>query len=258
MTSHHLHHVPAGDSSIAEAIVIVPLGATEQHGPHLPLGTDSIIVDRVAHSAAKIIGPTIKALVAPVIPIGYSENHLRFGTTASARIDTYISLLRDTCMSLLATGVRHLFLLNGHGGNVDAMNVVARDVGIASGKTIGAGSYWTLAEANLAGLQGRPVRIPGHAGDFETSMMLHLCSKLVRDHRVKSLPAPSPADPPHLRIESPTRRIGATGVTDDAANASAPNGSKYFTAIVDGVGASLMRYYGAATEQLPSHPLQAE
>jgi creatinine amidohydrolase len=101
--------------------VIIPVGATEQHGPHLPLCTDSINIQAVAEDAARIE----RVLVAPTVVYGVSDNHLAFSGTISVRPQTLSALLVDVGTSLLRHGFRRLLLLNGHGGNYDAMSIAA-------------------------------------------------------------------------------------------------------------------------------------
>src|SRR5438067_67145 len=94
-------------------VVIIPVGATEQHGPHLPLCTDSINIEAVAEDAAR--AETV--LVAPTITYGVSENHLAFCGTIAVRPQTLTAVLVDIGESILSHGFSRLLLLNGHGGN---------------------------------------------------------------------------------------------------------------------------------------------
>jgi len=100
-----------------ETTVVLPLGATEQHGPHLPAGTDFFTVDRLAQAAAERAAAEIAITVTPALPFGSSNHHLIFGATLSLRTETYYRVLNDLLRSLVTDGFRRIFLLNGHGGN---------------------------------------------------------------------------------------------------------------------------------------------
>src|SRR5215471_4901645 len=87
-----------------ETLVIVPLGATEQHGPHLPVGTDFFTVDHLAHEAARVVAAKLPVLVAPSLPFGSSDHHLPFGGTFSLQTETYYHVLCDLLKSLALGG----------------------------------------------------------------------------------------------------------------------------------------------------------
>ena len=171
----------------ADTLVVLPLGATEQHGPHLPSGTDFLTIDHVARYAAARASAEISVTVAPVLPFGCSDHHLIFGATLSLHTESYYRVLTDLIRSLVTDGFRRIFLLNGHGGNHELAQLAARDVALELPARVGAGSYWTIAWDALIELQAHlGCRLPGHAGTFETSMMLALDPDLVgaeRPHR---------------------------------------------------------------------------
>ena len=112
----------------ATPTVVLPLGATEQHGPHLPAGTDFFTVDRLAQAAAERAATEIAITVAPALPFGSSDHHLIFGATLSLRTDTYYRVLNDLLRSLVTDGFHRIFLLNGHGGNHELAQLAARDI----------------------------------------------------------------------------------------------------------------------------------
>src|SRR5687768_1780092 len=100
-----------------EALVILPLGATEQHGPHLPSGTDTFAVSSIAQKAAELAAGHIPVVVTPPLPFGSSAHHLVFGATLSLSTETYYRALCDLIESLVQDSFAKIFLLNGHGGN---------------------------------------------------------------------------------------------------------------------------------------------
>src|SRR6476646_1985783 len=94
-------------------LLVLPLGATEQHGPHLPTGTDFLTVEHLAREAAHQIAADLPVLVAPTLPFGCSEHHLPFGGTLSFTTETYYWILCDLLRSLVLDGFQQIFLLNG-------------------------------------------------------------------------------------------------------------------------------------------------
>src|SRR5262245_30841890 len=107
-----------------EALVVLPVGAIEQHGPHLPVGTDYFVVEHIARAAAMSLADRVPILVAPALPFGSSHHHLPFGGTLSLSTETYYRALRDLAESLIASGFRRIFILNGHGGNNELIQLV--------------------------------------------------------------------------------------------------------------------------------------
>jgi creatinine amidohydrolase len=177
------------------ALAVLPVGETEQHGPHLATGTDHLIVESIAHAAAEAAADAADVLVAPTIPFGFSAHHLAFGATVSISTRTLSAFLEDACRSLLASGFPRLIILNGHGGNDELVRVVARQVATDTGQVVAATSYWVLAWDRLVNLGvQRFGRLPGHAGVFETSMLTALRPDIPRtaavprtvDHLVRS------------------------------------------------------------------------
>ena len=177
-----LHEITRQDaaSRAADALVVLPVGATEQHGPHLPLGTDFLIVEHITRAAARAARRGIDVLVAPTVQVGSSHHHLPFGGTISLATEHYYSALSDMVESLIQSGFRRIFILNGHGGNHELIQLVARDLALKHACNLGAASYWDLAREALA--QREPDlsgHLPGHAGEFETSLIMALRPELV-------------------------------------------------------------------------------
>jgi creatinine amidohydrolase len=171
------------------ALVVLPVGATEQHGPHLPVGTDSLTIEYLARAAATVAAAQIPVLVAPTLPFGSSHHHLPFGGTMSLGTETYYRVLYDLVESLLTSGFRQIFLLNGHGGNSELMQLVVRDLALKHPSRLAAASYWTVAWEALVEEEAHvPGRLPGHAGAFETSQVMALRPDLVKERRQPNLP----------------------------------------------------------------------
>jgi creatinine amidohydrolase len=171
---------------LARAIAVLPLGATEQHGPHLPLSVDANLAHSMVQIAATHLPPDLPALFLPVQRIGYSPEHTAFAGTLSLKAETVMRLWTDIAESVSASGVNKLVLFNTHGGHVGLMDVVARELRTRLGMLVYGVSWFNLP---MLDAQGRDVaalfsadehRFGIHAGDIETSMMLALRPEQVR------------------------------------------------------------------------------
>ena len=163
------------------AIVVVPVGSIEQHGPHLPVKVDALLATEVARRAALKVQTHQPILVTPTVWCGLAEHHMDFCGTLTLDFETFHALLRNLCRSIRHHGFRRIFLLNGHGGNIAALNVICSElVRELDGLRVVSGTYWTIPEvaekfAEILEVQ-QNVR---HAGEAETSMMLALEPELV-------------------------------------------------------------------------------
>jgi creatinine amidohydrolase len=169
-----------GERMAAGALAVLPLASTEQHGPHLPLGTDATIVSETARRAAEAVAGTVPVLLAPTVTVGFSEHHMGFPGTLTLSVPTFIAVVTETCESLVRHGCRKLLLLNGHGGNHELAQVVVRQMVARHELAIGAASYWDVALAALHRVGAEALGlIPGHSAGFETTCMLALRPDLV-------------------------------------------------------------------------------
>ena len=165
------------------ATVILPLGATEQHGPHLPLGTDTF---RAAALAERLAAQLPGSLVAPVLPVGCSDEHRRFSGLLSLDCETLATVIVNCAQRMADWGVRQLVLLSAHGGNDQALALAAERINqqlprlhlwvLPAELTMMSKALLAVAEKdNIA-----PETVGIHAGESETSEMLHLRPDLVR------------------------------------------------------------------------------
>jgi len=159
--------------SLSERIFVVPLGSMEQHGKHLPLFTDSLIVGHVADRVEALRSERI--VVLPVQWLGHSPHHRRFGCV-SLDLFPYIELIRGLCRSLIAMGARRILLLNGHGGNdvpcKAALRELKSEFESLSDLYVAYATYWNLAAAEFTAIRESPVGGMGHACEMETSILL--------------------------------------------------------------------------------------
>lgn len=170
--------------SRSDVVVVAPIAACEQHSLHLPTFTDTILVTGVAEGVEQRLPD--KVLLLPTLWFGASAHHLRFGGTLSAEVDTHVTILEDLLSPLLADGFRRVLVLNGHGGNIDTMQVALRRLQPQyTDRLLTAASYWDLAAAELAALAEGPRKQMGHACEFETSMVMALRPDLVRRDMIR-------------------------------------------------------------------------
>ena len=232
----------------AEALVVLPTGATEQHGPHLPVGTDTFAVTRVARAAAAGVAGEIPIIVAPTLPFGSSHHHLPFGGTMSLGTETYYRVLCDLAGSLITGGFRRIFILNGHGGNDELTQLAARDLALKHDAHLAAASYWNAAWVALTDAGGhQDGGLPGHAGFFETSLVMALRPELVREPRPRRDDAPG-GDPRPIRTyraEFHGSWQSFDGYTDSPARADGARGRAFLDAAAGAVGRAFVEFYAA-------------
>jgi creatinine amidohydrolase len=227
MTFPELRQVPRD-----KILVLAPIAACEQHSRHLPTFTDTLLVTGVADGVETQLSDRVLQL--PTLWFGASAHHLRFGATLSAEVDTHVAMLCDLLVPLLDDGYQRILLLNGHGGNIDTMQMALRRLQPRyQNKQLSAASYWDLAAAELAALAEGPRKNMGHACEFETSMVMALRPDLVRQDQIESDPPP---EEPALRgltlAEDMHQRTdhGCVGYPDLA---SAAKGRKFLDAAIE-------------------------
>ena len=222
-------------------IVVLPLGSVEQHGRHLALGTDSMLAHAVALAATERCKPAVAVLPPPWY--GFSAHHMRFAGTVTLRLDTLLSLVEDIAESVVAHGFRRLLVVNGHGGNNGAIDVLASKLGHRHyGRArIACLTYFQLAREAIAELRQSAPGGMGHACEFETSVMLHLRPELVAMERAETtypktgsrylttdLLGGSAARTYHDFAD-----LSPSGTLGDPSLASAEKGAQFFAAAVE-------------------------
>ena len=156
-----------------DAIVLLPVGSIEQHGPHLPVETDSRLAEEVSVRAAGLVSATHAIVVAPTVWTGLSEHHMGFAGTISVSFSTFAAVLKDICETIQRHGFKKLMLVNGHGGNIAALQVLVGELSRALPHPVKALTYCHLescAQAYADILEDQTK--VHHAGEAETSMML--------------------------------------------------------------------------------------
>jgi len=162
-------------------VAVLPVAATEQHGPHLPLSVDTTLVDGVIAASLPHLPDSLDALFLPTQAVGKSNEHMRFPGTLTLSAETLIRLWTEIGESVARAGVRKLVLFNSHGGQVSVMDIVARDLRARCDMMVWSVNWYGLPlEPQVQGLfPPAEHRFGIHAGDIETSMMLALRPQFV-------------------------------------------------------------------------------
>ena len=226
------------------AVAVLPTAAIEQHGPHNPVGLDTMCCIAVARGAADLAGPDLNAIVCPPLHFGSSHHHLPWPGVLTLTSRTFGVVLYELLDSLRMMGFRRVLILNGHGGNEFLIQQTARDFVLAFREMhVVAGSYWDIAREALEAVpHDGEFSIPGHAGSFETSLMLHLDPDLVHTDRI---PVRSGRWPSGGIGNVTDVRTGGfpgdlpTGASDDAVHATAELGRRYLETAVAEVAAQI-------------------
>ena len=160
----------------AQVVAVLPVAAVEQHGPHLPLSVDATLLQGVIDAALPHLGANVPALFLPPQNIGLSTEHENFPGTLTLSPATVIALWTELGACVARAGVKKLLIFNSHGGNVAVMDIVARELRQRHGLLVYSASWFSLPQPpEVQGLfSAQEHRFGIHAGDIETSMMLHL------------------------------------------------------------------------------------
>lgn len=181
-------------SGLAErTVAVLPVAATEQHGPHLPLSVDTDLLEGIIAAALPRLPAELPVLVLPTQAVGRSAEHESFPGTLSLSAETTLRVWKEIGAGVARAGVRKLLLLNGHGGQVSLMDIVARDLRGAHGLIAYSASWFSLPlEATAdAHFSRDEQRFGMHAGAIETSMMLSLQPHLVHMDQAQDFPSRS-------------------------------------------------------------------
>jgi creatinine amidohydrolase len=222
-------HLSAATWTDADALdtdlALLPVGSTEQHGPHAPLGTDALTAGAVAEAAADAHAEAV--VVAPTLPVGVAREHRQFTGTLWASPDTFRAYVRETVESLAHHGWDRVIIVNGHGGNTDAVREVAAEV---TRDEVAYAVPFTWFEA---------VDAPdmGHGGAVETSLVSHLDPSLVRSDRLDDATAGGAASwgdfAGATNLAHDTAEFSENGTVGDPRDADADRGAALLAAARD-------------------------
>ncbi len=172
------------DALSRQVVVVIPTGSLEQHGPHLPLFTDSILATTVAESVEREI-PT-EVLLVPTLWLGASGHHLSFSGSLSASFATYMGAIENIVESLLPHQFTKFFILNGHGGNTEPNGMVLRNLKAKyPTATFAHSGYYTFADEAARGVLTGPAKSIQHACEAEASLIMYVRPDLVRTDKLR-------------------------------------------------------------------------
>lgn len=228
----------------ADALVIVPVASLEQHGPHLGTGVDIVLTDGVAQAVAeRMAGQGAEVVVTPCVWTGLAEHHMAFGGTVSLEFAEFLAVLRGVVRSAARCGFRRVMLLNGHGGNAEAVAVAGGELSRDLGIKVAAGTYWHLVGDAFAPVLERQQGVM-HACEAETSLMMHLLPEAVRRERLPEAHGPMSTrvegQPGNLFLRRGFHEVSASGVIGDARVATAEKGGKLVAIAADRIAAMLL------------------
>lgn len=216
-------------------VAVLPVGAIEQHGPHLPLSVDRDILDGIITASLPLIPGDCPTLFLPTCAVGKSNEHSRFPGTLTFSAATLMAMWSEIGDCVAAAGVRKLVFLNSHGGQIAPMDIVARDLRVKHGMLTVAANWFAMGLPEGL-LTEDEARHGVHAGDMETSMMLALRGDLVAMDRARDfrpLNARLAAENRHLGL-GPAGKLGwqaqdlhPAGAMGDAAAATAAKGRAF-------------------------------
>lgn len=232
-------------------VVVLPLGSVEQHGNHLPVGTDTLLAEAVSLAAAEEAG---NVAVLPPPWYGFSAHHMRFPGSITLRAETLMAVVEDIVASIVKQGFRRILIVNGHGGNGGVIDVLAATLGHKhyGNARIATLTYFTLARQAIAELRKSEAGGMGHACEFETSMIQHLRPELVKLDRAQTT-YPDPGSNylttdllggQAIRVYHDFGDLSPTGTLGDPSLASPQAGTAFFAAVTRELAAFIEDFRG--------------
>jgi creatinine amidohydrolase len=203
-------------------IVLIPLGAVEVYGPHLPMGADGISTSALAARVAE----EVRALVAPLIPVGFSAGLQSFPGTLSVEPESLIAYTRDVAESFILWGCKRILFINGHAGNVPYINQLSRELEEKHGVICAQIDWWRYIQPLVEDLVEADILPHGHASEFGTSVMLHLAPEHVKMDRACRTEPQIKNEFPDFHQSRSYRDLTPTGVVGDGTKGTAEKGAE--------------------------------
>jgi creatinine amidohydrolase len=239
-------------------IAVLPIGAIEQHGPHLPISVDAAIVSGLAQRVIELLPDHLPATFLPLIPIGKSNEHIAYPGTLTLSAHTLIRLLTEIGESVARSGIRKMVLLNSHGGQPQILDIVARDLRVRFKMFVVALSYWAVGMPENLFASGE-AQHGIHGGSSETSMMMYLHPDLVRNEERRNFASASIAMAERYKYLRPegdgvcfgwqTQDLHPSGALGNALDADSDRGHK----IVEHVASRIVELL----HEIDAYPLSA-
>lgn len=228
----------------SKSLVLLPIAATEQHGAHLPVGTDAIILEKLMEkfvAEKKFKGSSV--LVAPQIHVGKSNEHMGFAGTMTLTAHTLYDVIHEMCESIAKSGFHRIILTNSHGGNTDLLNLIARDLRIDLNLEIYVFDWWfTPFWQDILSQEKQSESIYGvfHACELETSLMMAIAPETVQADRITDeVPDEMFRDNHYISLFGPinmgwkTKDVTQSGVIGSPKSATKEKGEKFMQYAVD-------------------------
>ena len=237
----------------ARTIAVLPVAATEQHGPHLPLSVDTVLADGIVAASLTHLAPELSVLFLPTQAVGLSPEHARFPGTLTLKAETVLRLWTEIGESVAAAGVRKLLLFNSHGGQVSVMDLVARDLRARLNLLVYSCSWFNLPLHDAQGqdlntlFSAEEHRFGIHGGEIETSMMLALAPQRVQMDQARHFASTAQARAQQFPILGNGRSAKLGWQTQDSPPAGAVGHAAAATAAK---GEALVQAAGRALAQL--------
>lgn len=233
-----------------DPVVVVPVGAVEQHGRHLPLRVDATLCQDVARRAAELaIEDGTPTVLTPTVWAGYSPHHMDFPGTITLSSNTFMSVVTDVTLSLRRHGFRRILLLNGHGGNANLLRSIVQTLRFEHDTAVAAASYWDFAVDVIRQWRRSPLGGINHACEMETSLMLAVRPDLVDMNQAQDTLVDRD---PHLASDlvasgvvtcaGPFKEVTRTGVIGQPTLADAQRGEELISAIATRIKTFIVSY----------------
>lgn len=227
------------EAARADRVALIPVGSIEDHGKHLPVMTDKLIITSLCDEVARQIPGEM--VVLPNAPYGFEAHHMDFPGSINVHWQTLIHLWVDVGKSLACHGFKKIVFANGHGSNASPLDLASREVTLKTDSLCAAFSWWDLVKKEGGAL--RESAVPGgvsHACEMETSLVMYLRPELVKEeYLVKEIPPSSCFiwrdffNPAPVKFMDYWSTMTESGTVGDATLASPEKGEKLFTLTVD-------------------------
>jgi creatinine amidohydrolase len=237
------------------SILVVPIGSMEQHGHHLPLATDTILVDEMANRGVERVAEEIPVVTLPPVWAALSPHHADFAGTVTVTVERLRAYVEDVVSSGLSHGFDAVLLVNGHGGNKPLVGTLVNTLGASNpDREILGVTYFDLAEPFIEDVRDSDPGGMGHGGEFETSLMLYFYPEFVDEDEIDGTVREEPYDHAGremfrggpLSVYRPFSAYGGTGAIGEPELASAEKGETIAAGIADELGEILLQIHHEA------------
>ena len=246
-------------------VVVLPVAAIEQHGPHLPVSVDATLNEAILDRALGLLPDDCPVTVLPAMPVGKSNEHLAFHGTLSLSADTLIRLWTEIAEGVYRTGLRKLVLFNSHGGQPQIMDIVSRDLRVRLKMLVVLANWYQMVDPSRW-FPDDEIRFGIHGGAIETSMMLHVRPDLVRMDKAQAFASSPQAIQAAARHLDPgdklsfawqAQDLNPSGAVGDASAADAARGRELVATAADKLAKLIREVVDLPLSALRDGPLQA-